>query len=269
MPPDLLLAMAVMILLAVASGVGLGLLLRRLPTWVSTLTALLGTALLVAHATYLNGSPALATRVGSPNAIVWSNFSFLFSAVLVAGAWKTMTVRWQRYFVAIVLLGAGIYSAYLPLFGTPPRTSPPRVVHGVHRQTTLSTCSAAAAATLLGTYGIDTTETEMADLCLTREGGTFQLGLYRGLRLKAPGRRVEFLNHDFEAVTHSPQPVLVSLGVAADGTNPLLRRVGHSVVIFGRLGDTHLIVGDPVSGRYAMETEEFRRLWTGEALRLD
>src|SRR5439155_26252660 len=51
-------------------------------------------------------------------------------------------------------------------------------------QTSHATSSPAAAATLLRSHGIDTTEEEMARLCLTNPDGTSLLGLYRGLRLK-------------------------------------------------------------------------------------
>lgn len=270
-PTSVLIAMGTMVVVSAALTVGLVLLLRRSALWVSKVFALVGTAMLITHAFVLNGSPVLASFVGSPDAIVWSNFSPLFVAVLASGVWKSMTIPWQRYLAVSALAGVCVFQAYGPLFGSVPRTmAPPITAGGVHRQSTLSTCSAAAAATLLGRYDIPTTESEMAELCLTREGGTYQLGLYRGLRLKAPAARIEFLNHDFDAVTTSPQPVLVSIGVAARETvniNPLLRRVGHSVVIFGRLPDDRLVVGDPVSGRSAMTVDEFRNVWTGEAVR--
>jgi ABC-type bacteriocin/lantibiotic exporter with double-glycine peptidase domain len=192
----------------------------------------------------------------------------VFAAMLIAAAWRTMAVRWQRWVVLGAVSAICVAQAYGPLFGRVPPTGPSRVADGVHRQSTLSTCSAAAAATLLGAAGIATTETEMADLCLTRAGGTLQLGLYRGLRLKTPGMDVEFLNGDFDAVVTSPRPVIASLG---DGqSRPFLqRRVGHSVVILGRDADGRLDIADPMTGsRYPMTPDAFRRLWAGEAMRL-
>jgi len=51
-------------------------------------------------------------------------------------------------------------------------------------QTSSDTCSAAAAVTFLGMYGIKTTEAEVARLALTKQGkGTDRLGLYRALKI--------------------------------------------------------------------------------------
>lgn len=268
-PPTLIVAMFSMIVLATSVGwFTTHLLKRRSARWTS-FAAAVAAGLLMLHAVWLNGNVTLARLVRSPDVIVWSNFSLLFVAILVASAWRAMTIRWQRWLVALLLPSIGLGQAYGPLFGRVPSTQSSRVVDGVHHQSTLSTCSAAAAATLLGTIGIATTETEMAGLCLTRESGTLQLGLYRGLRLKADSATVEFLNGNFDAVLTSPQPVIVSLGAAHAGWSFLQPRVGHSVVILKRRPDGQLEIADPMTGgRYAMPPNEFRRVWTGEAMRL-
>jgi hypothetical protein len=180
-----------------------------------------------------------------------------------------MAVRWQRWTMLTGVSLICVWQAYGLLFGRVPPTAPPRIVDGVHRQSTLSTCSAAAAATLLETIGISTTETEMAALCLTRDAGTLQLGLYRGLRLKAPAASVEFLNGDFGAVVASPRPVIAALGIGPAGWTPIQRRAGHSVVVMGRLPDGRLDIADPLTGRhYPMTPDAFRQAWAGEAMRL-
>lgn len=268
-PLSLLIAMCVMNAIALIAAILLIQWLSRASSRVAGVVAAAGAVLLVLHAFWLNGNPLLARVVQSADAIVWANFSPLFVALLAAGAWRSMGVRWQRWAVVVALALICVVQAYGPLFGRVPATKPPRVSEGVHRQTTLSTCSAAAAATLLGAAGIETTESEMADLCLTREGGTLQLGLYRGLRLKAPDFRTEFLNDDIDAVSASLQPVIASLGAGPSGFNPLIRRVGHSVVIMGRLDDGQLDIADPMTGkRYPMTRDAFLRVWTGEAMRL-
>jgi len=270
-PTDLLVAMLAMTTVAIGAGAGVLFLLRSRfgSSRLASATAAVAVGLLIVHAFWLNGNPALARLVRSPNAIVWANFSPIFAAVLVAAAWRAMPVRWQRWMVAIVLSTIALVQAYGPIFGRVPATREPRVIDGVHHQSTLSTCSAAAAATLLGTYGIDTNEGEMAQLCLTRESGTLQLGLYRGLRLKAPDATVEFLNEDFEALLTSPSPAIVSFGEKHPKWQLWQPRVGHSVVVLGRQADGQLLIADPMTGgTYPMPPDELRRLWTGEALRI-
>ena len=268
-PTSLIIAIMLMAMLAVGIGIATALFLtRRSIRWANGV-AIAGAAMLVLHATLLNGNPVLAVLVRSSDAIVWSNLSPLFVAALAAAGWRSLAIRWQRRMIVVLLPLICFTQAYGPLFGRVPETSAPRVVNGVHHQSTLSTCSAAAAATLLGTIGVTTNEAEMADLCLTREAGTLQLGLYRGLRIKAPHTTFVFLNYNPAAVLASDTPVIVSLGAPAGAWSLLRPRGGHSVVILGRNADDALEIADPMTGgRYPMEQAEFRRIWTGEAIRI-
>jgi hypothetical protein len=268
-PLSLVIAMGTMIVIATTLAVLVERRLRRASPRTATAIAIVGAGLLVAHALWLNGNPWFTRMVPAADAIVSTNFSPLFVALLVAAAWRRMTVRWQRWLMVLVLASVCVLQAYGPLFGRVPVAKPPRIANGVHRQSTSSTCSAAAAATLLGAIGIDATEQEMIELCLTRESGTLQLGLYRGLRRKAPGARVEILNNDLPAIGSSPVPVIVSLGSATPGWRLLERRLGHSVVILSRDAEGRYDIADPVTGgRYPMREVQFRRLWTGEAMRV-
>jgi hypothetical protein len=54
-------------------------------------------------------------------------------------------------------------------------------------QTTGFTCAPTACVCALSYLGIDSTEREMARLCLTRAGGTTRFNTYRGLVLKLEG----------------------------------------------------------------------------------
>ena len=264
---ELLLAMTIMIAASIALAVFVSSQLKTASMRTTQIIATVAVTLLVLHALWLNGHPALITWVGSPDAIVWANGSPLFVALLIAAAWRSIAIRWQRYAVAIALSGICLMQAYGPIFGSPPPMRPSRITQGVHRQSTLSTCSAAAAATLLGDRGIATTETEMAGLCLTRSRGTLQVGLYRGLRLKMPDAKVQFLNGNFDRVLNAQGPVLVGIGLGDDAAFGW-QRVGHSVVVFGRTGDGNLDIGDPMSGRYTMTPHELRQRWTGQALQV-
>ena len=51
-------------------------------------------------------------------------------------------------------------------------------------QSTAVSCGPCCAVRVLADYGIDATEEDMIDLCLTGRLGTPALGLYRGLKIK-------------------------------------------------------------------------------------
>ena len=93
----------------------------------------------------------------------------------------------MRAAAASPALGCGrLLAATWPLLGRTPACSERWDELGTCLQTTDYTCSPACAATLLKKYGIAATEQEMAELCLTRRGTSWQ-GLYRGLKLKTAG----------------------------------------------------------------------------------
>lgn len=149
----------------------------------------------------------------------------------------------------------------------------------VCRQTTDATCSAAAAATILLTLGIETTEQEMAELCLTRRGTTW-LGLYHGLSTKLlwTSYKAEFFESTIDELPalNQQHPLLLCCRldsetaeqapeyVTQDGWHP---GTAHSVVYFGRLPAGH-IIGDPSRGYELWSDEDLKVLWTGEGLRI-
>jgi hypothetical protein len=146
-------------------------------------------------------------------------------------------------------------------------------------QTTPTTCSAAAAATILNTLGIRTSEQEMARLCLTRSGTTW-LGLYHGLATKLLGKgySIEFFETNASGLTDvaTDSPLLLCCMLDEEVARLVPDYVSeggwvpgqaHSVVYFGRIGDAH-IIGDPSQGYEAWTTLELNRLWTGTGLRV-
>lgn len=188
----------------------------------------------------------------------------------------------RRALFTVPLLLAGGFLTFRPLVGSMPPTSDTWWPHGVCRQTSAVSCSAASAATLLRAHGIATTEPEMATLCLTRDSGTPMLGVYRGLRLKTRGTqwRVEVLTgRDVETLRRAVKggPVLLSVGLnrwargidpryAAEwGWTPGLR---HAVVLFGFGSDGRPDIGDPSAGRENWNVEALSVLWHGEGIRL-
>lgn len=239
-----------------------------------------------------------------PSVIILSNWFPPLLAALAAVVWLRLepahvnpdagesadAAQWpsilRRSPVMLLMLGAAIYALMYFIPKEPPECKnqwampKPPLVWPVCRQTTPHTCSAASAATILYTLGIETTEQEMAQLCLTKSGTTW-LGLYHGLSTKLLGTNFQvkfFEGNTAEIKTRSEQsPVLMccELPPAVADREPRYQRDGgwipgmaHSAVYFGPFEEYH-IVGDPSRGYEFWTTEELETLWTGKALTIE
>ena len=200
-------------------------------------------------------------------------------ALLAGVAWgRVPGARWRRSVLVAPFLMLCALRSYGLAFGGPPPLGEDRWKDGVCRQTSAASCSAAAAATLLRAYGIDATEAEMAQLCLTREAGTTMHGLYRGLKLKTYRTpwRVEAFRYDVEGLRREPGPVVLTVRLdPGPGIDERYERlwgwapgVRHTVVFFGFQDDGKTDIGDPAVGREHWRTEDVRVLWHGEGIRL-
>ena len=152
-----------------------------------------------------------------------------------------------------------VYSGCAPLVGkVPDGVSVTSVGPILHQQSTPFTCSAACAVSLLRLHGLEASEAELADLCLTREG-THWMGLYRGMMLKTAGTgwtvAVEEIDQDSVFLVNSP--CILALNIDTSVFPPELdhgfdSQVGHSVVYLGRSSPSILNVFDP-SPDYGLE----------------
>jgi hypothetical protein len=127
--------------------------------------------------------------------------------------------------------------------------------------------------------GIEASEREMADLCLTRSAGTSAAGIYRGLKLKTAGHplRVEAFHCDISGLRKMSQtPLLLTVelrrGDHADkryeqdwGWTP---GVAHTVVLFRFLPNDRIEIGDPDVGREMWNDDALAVLWHGDGMRL-
>lgn len=229
-----------------------------------------------------NWFPPLLAALG---AVVWLRLEPEANAASKAETPSLLSIA-RRLPVMLLLLAAATYSLMYFIPQEPPvcenrwlRPSPP-LVWPVCRQTTPNTCSAASAATILYTLGIETSEQEMAELCLTKSGTTW-LGLYHGLSTKLLGTqyRVGFFEGDIpqlQAMTEN-HPVLMccQLPHAVAARQPRFEKDGgwipgmaHSAVYFGNFNDYH-IVGDPSRGYEFWTTADLATLWTGKALTIE
>ncbi len=213
------------------------------------------------------------------NLVVVGNWFPIAAGFLGGLAWRRIPGHWVRKTLAVTaLMSAAGYSAIAPLIGTPPECNDWWDANQTCVQSTPQTCSPACAATLLRLHGITTTEQEMADLCLTREGTTW-VGLYRGLKLKTAGTplHVEVIECEPADVLAMREPAIISVGLDAKDSSLELRRewgwipgVDHSVVFVGTTTPSGLIVADPAPG-YGQERwsrENFSMLFRGLAIRL-
>lgn len=218
----------------------------------------------------------LTTLVPNSELVILGNWFPIFAAVLAGIVWAGSGQRVRRVVPVAMLSVVSVISVTSPLLGEKPVCGE-NWRGGVCLQTTPYTCSPASAATLLRVHGIEATEREMAELCLTRRG-TNWMGLFRGLSKKVAGSpwRVEVFDVPTDAKTMPPDtPAILVARLPADSQNHELRdtsgwRPGqaHSVVYLGKLTDDVLIVGDPTFGRELWRRDELPTLWTGRGLRL-
>jgi hypothetical protein len=215
------------------------------------------------------------------NLIVVGNWLPLLAAVLAGLAWEqARESSWRRFgFTAALGLTAG-YALFYPVLGSVPKCEDRWDWMGNCLQTTNFTCSAASAATLLKAHGIQASEQEMADLCLTRRGTSWQ-GLYRGLKLKTAGTKwdvqvVACSCEELPGLHERPMIISVGLDSSAPGDTDFTREFGwvpgvnHSVILHGFTNFGCAVIADPTQelSREQWDEETLKVLWRGYAIRL-
>ncbi|NIP22983.1 MAG: hypothetical protein GWN67_03200 [Phycisphaerae bacterium] len=140
-------------------------------------------------------------------------------------------------------------------------------------QTTESTCSAAAAASLLRIHGIEVSEKEMIRVCLSTIKGTPWQGVWRGVNLYAPPEHKVVLIRGIDS-KNIEFPMLIS--AEFDSSNEEHTKyvsqwgwkpgTPHSVVLFERTKDGYLTVGDPSIGIDRWDDEALEVLWNGQGI---
>jgi hypothetical protein len=249
------------------------------------LAAFVVVAALFAYIRWLWYDPRLAHWLPVSNLIVVGNWLPIFAAALAGLVWSRAGLSpLRRTGVVSALAAAGVVAAVWPLLGRTPLCTVHWDKLDTCIQTTRFTCSPACAATLLKRHGIAATEQEMAELCLTRRGTSWQ-GLYRGLKLKTAGTEwdVEVCQEPVDVVLRQyGGPMILSVGLAA-GTpadramaQELTREFGwvpgvnHSVVLESVRSGGIVVIADPSQemSREHWDREMLTTLWRGTALRL-
>jgi hypothetical protein len=245
------------------------------------LITLVAVAGLFGYIRFLWFDPVLARWLPYSNLIVLGNWLPLFAAVIAGLVWQRIaTAPLRRCVTTLGLVGSGVLAAVFPLLGSQPQCGNRWDQLRTCLQTTRHTCSAASAAMLLDRYGISATEQEMAELCLTRRGTSWQ-GLYRGLKLKTAGTpwdvEVSAGSID-EVLTGEGGPLILTVGLAAGfpADTPFTEEFGwvpgvsHSVLLERCSLNGSVVIADPAQEmcRENWSREQLEQLWRGYAFRL-
>jgi hypothetical protein len=276
---DIYLALALMAALTAALFATGRLVGRVVPTWGCSLLVAVAVGAMFAYTYFLWCNVALARLLPFSSLVIVGNW-FPLVAGLVAGlVWsKGPGGRLRRGASTAALLGAGIYATVSPLLGSAPQCGDRWTGDGLCLQTTPHTCTPASAATLLRLHGIEASEAEMAELCLTRRGTTWQ-GLYRGLKRKTAGTpwEVEVVACDADELLSQPRGPLVLMVGLEEGRDAAAMRdeqgwipgVGHSVVLLDvRRGQVEIADPSPAIQRECWTAANFQRLWRNCGMRL-
>lgn len=276
---DLYLAFGLM--LAAIAGVFAGAyrLGKRAPRWAAHTAALLSVAGLWLFHRYVLDGVFVTKLLPFSNVMVLGNALPLFGAFLAGIAWARIEgTRVRKAFSVVPLLLVACYAMARPLAGAAPKARD-RWQKGVCLQTSHQSCGAACAATLLKAHGIETNEAEMIEACVTRDRGTLNHGLFRGLKRRTAGTAwdAEMFSgtlDDLRALDGAPAILIVELSKDAN-VDPRYEQewgwlpgVRHSVVFYRFLEDGRIEMGDPATGREHWHAGALKVLWQGQALRL-
>lgn len=208
---------------------------------------------MLAYMLFLWNRPRLTTLLPSSDLIILGNWLPCWAAFFV-GVYLTTPgsglVRKTTLSLLTLLLAA--YSTIAPTIGQPPECKVSRSSETLTYQTNPYTCSAACATSLLKLYGLNATEQELTELCLTRQG-THWMGVYRGLKLKTANTEWTVVAEEFSEeamIRNANMPSILALDLDVSEfpehiDHGFQSHTGHSVVCLGNDGRAGVPVFDP------------------------
>ena len=238
---------------------------------------LVALVLMVGYITCLWNQPVLTRLMPTSSLIILANWLPLWGSFFVGIYVATQIGTYRRAILSVLTLLLCVYSSVAPTLGEPPCCAANLSRSELQSQTTPHTCSAACAVSVLRLHGIEASESELAELCLTRSG-THWLGLYRGLMLKTEDSAWTVAVESFSETSFfrlCSTPCVLSVNVdtkcfGARSDHGFMKNVGHSVVCLGRSGASRVAVFDP-SPDFGVEDwghDIFRAVKSGVVLRL-
>lgn len=241
-------------------GVRLGLRLGKTSAWWIGFTATLAwTGLVILGRRF--------PRFSLDPPVSWSvdiTFAPFLMAILVPLMFTTLLPRLpreRRTFIAIVTslltINYALLPAACPLFVQPTLAATRTKINaeGICLQTTSYTCGPSAAITCLRTLGIQADEGPLA--IAARSGpmvGTDPRFLARTLNRRFGDQGVRARCEHLSTLAAFPTPAIAAMNMPLIG--------GHFIAVL-EVTPTHLVIGDPYSGRYHMKRDDFLRDWTG------
>lgn len=249
---------------------------KREATAVGVVVALL----MLCYLRFIWKSSVLAEYLPYSSIVVLSNW-FPPAAAFLAGITWTHGYgsKLRRVLFGGVLFATSCWSVASPIVGEPPACENIWDKHSVCRQTSRYTCTPAAAAMLLTWHGIPAEESEMAELCLTRKGTTWQ-GLFRGLTIKTRGEpyRVRVVECEWDELPDKlTGPAILSVGIDPSKPYPevytkhwgWMPGVRHSVMLRDIMPDGRFSIADPAVGAEYWREFDLQTLFRGRFLTLE
>lgn len=249
---------------------------KREATAVGIVVALL----MVCYLRFIWKTSVLAEYLPYSSIVVLSNW-FPPAAAFLAGITWTHGYgsKLRRVLFGGVLFATSCWSVVSPILGKPPTCENVWDENWVCRQTSRYTCTPAAAAMLLTWHRIRAEESEMAELCLTREGTTWQ-GLFRGLTIKTRDQpfRVRVVECEWDELPEKlTGPAILSVGIDPSKPYPehytkywgWMPGVRHSVMLRDVLPDGRISIADPAVGAEYWSVVDLQTLFRGRFLTLE
>lgn len=134
---------------------------------------------------------------------------------------------------------------------------------GVCLQSTGYTCAAASMVTMLQSFKVEASETEMARLSFTQvDGGATDSRVLWALekKLRGTGLVARYRRLDATALIDLPKPCLVQMDWGYF--------ISHMVPVM-EASSERVVIGDPLTGRREMTMAEFGSKWKGNAISID
>lgn len=190
-------------------------------------------------------------------AVIVSMVGLTFGAVGALLYSQRHRALWVVAPACVLVFGGGEWIIQNSVWFTVPEISGSRIDDdGIVRQTSATTCGAAACANVARAYGIEKTEREMVELLGTTDSGTTTAQMIYGMRrLGFDCRKRKINDGDF---TRLNAPAL--LFVMAGGT-PL----DHAVAYMGHK-DGKAEIWNPRSGKEMLTREQLAQIWLGHAV---